>query len=294
VSTSDIVARRFAEYLDRSQPADNVLATAIERTKDIQAALLRSVDIAHAARVGSFYKGSAVRAASDLDLFVVLRRDDVRRAGRYVASTTVLDHLRSAISDRYPRSVVGRDRSAVVVSFNTGIPIDVVPAVFVGPLQSGHPLYQIPHGGGGWLETSPDAQRTAFAVADRRSGSKLRRSIQLIKTWARYRQAPLPISSYYLESALAAAQVANGPRPYSLIMADSFRVLAKRGATALQDPLGISGYILPARTEAQRNSLCGSLGFAYQHSSAAYDAECAGDSREGIRQWRVILPGLRA
>ena len=55
MSASDTVARRFAEYLDRSQPTANVLGTATERTKDIQAALLRSVDVARAVRVGSFY-----------------------------------------------------------------------------------------------------------------------------------------------------------------------------------------------------------------------------------------------
>ena len=211
-----------------------------------------------------------------------------------MASTTVLDNLRNAISDRYPRSVVGRDRSAVAVSFSSGIPIDVVPATYVGPLPSGHPLYQIPDGDGDWLETSPDAQRTAFTAADRRSGSKLRRSIQVIKTWAHYRQVPLPMSSFYLESALTAARVADGVRPYSLIVAEAFSLLAKRGATALHDPLGISGYILPARTQAQRNSLCVSLNFACEHSSAAYEAECAGDSREAIRQWRILLPGFRA
>lgn len=294
VSASAAVARRFADYLDGTQPSASALATATGRTRDIQAALMRSVEVARSVRVGSFFKRTAVHDASDLDFFVVLRRDDVRRGGSYVTSTTVLDRVRNAISDRYPRSVVGRNRSAVVVSFSSGIPVDVVPAVFLRFLLSNYPLYQIPDGEGGWLESSPDLQRAAFAAADEQSAGKLHRSIQLVKAWARYRQAPLPISSYYLECVLAAAGLANGVRRYSLIIDDAFRLLAYRGGTSLQDPLGISGYLQPAKTAAQREALCTSLSFASGHASRAYDAECAGDAHEAVRQWRMLFPGFRA
>lgn len=294
MTASAVVSRRFAEYLSSIEPSDDAISLARQRTNGIHAALARSVAVARVARVGSLYKGTAIHGAGDLDFFVVLRRDAVRHAGKYVASTTVLSHVRNAIVDRYPRSAVGRDQSAVVVAFGNGIPIDVVPAVFADPLRSGNPLYEIPDGDGGWLTTSPDEQRSAFAIDDERSGGKLRRALQLVKAWARYRQTPLPISSFYVESVLASEGIASGVRPYSLILSDAFRVLAARGSRSLQDPLGISGYIRPAKTEAQRASLAASMSFASNHADAAYDAECLGDSREAVRQWRILFRGFRA
>jgi hypothetical protein len=256
--------------------------------------MLRSMTTSRVARVGSYYKKTAIDAVSDLDFFVVIRREEARWSGSLVASITVLNNVRAAIIDRYSRSAVGRDGSAIAVSFASGIPIDVVPAIFANPLNTGHPLYSIPDGEGGWLETSPDAQRMAFAAADLRSGGKLRRSVQLVKAWAHYREAPLPISSFYVETVLATSRVAEGVRSYSAILADSFQLLANRGTASLKDPLGISGYIRPARTEAQRTSLSRSLSFAAEHAGWAHDAECEADGREAVRQWQMLLPGFRA
>jgi len=287
------IAARFAEYLARIEPRQGVLDAAVKRSAGIHGAILRSMQVARVARVGSFYKGTAIANASDLDFFVVIRREDVRWAGTMVSSATVLGNIRSAILDRYPRSNIGKDGSAVVVEFADGIPIDVVPAIFASPLQTGHPLYSIPDGEGGYLDTAPDAQRAAFLAADFRAGGKLSRVIKLVKTWAYYRDAPLPISSFYLETVLATAGIADGPRSYSAALSDAMKVLAERGVTALRDPLGISGNIPPARTRAQRELIARSLSFAADHAECAYDAERGGDTSEAARQWRMVLPGFR-
>jgi tRNA nucleotidyltransferase (CCA-adding enzyme) len=88
------VSIRFAEYLERVQPRAGILNTAVQRTTDIQRAMLRSMQISRVVRVGSFYKKTAIDGASDLDFFVVLRRDEVRWGGDVVASTTVLSNVR--------------------------------------------------------------------------------------------------------------------------------------------------------------------------------------------------------
>jgi hypothetical protein len=250
------------------------------------------MQVARVARVGSFYKGTAIANASDLDFFVVVRREDVRWGGSLVSSATLLGNVRTAILDRYPRSNIGKDGSAVVVEFADVIPIDVVPAVFANPLRTGHPLYSIPDGEGDYLETAPDAQRAMFRAADLRAGGKLRRVVQLVKAWAYYRDVPLPISSFYLETVLAVARVADGPRTYSAAFSDALAVLAERGATALRDPLGISGNIRPARTNAQREAIARSVSFAADHAECAHDHERSGDTAEAVRQWRMILPGF--
>lgn len=287
------VGARFGEFVSRLDPPRTVLETAVRRCNEIQGAILRSLQLSRVVRVGSFYKGTAIKNASDLDLFVVVRREDVRWAGDFVLSTTLLDNIRSAIVDRYPNSSIGRDGCAVCVSFANGASIDVVPAIFANPLRTGHPLYLIPDGESGWLETSPDAQRQFFAAADLRAGGKLRRAVQVIKAWAHYREAALPLSSFYVETVLGASGVAEGARTYSAVLADAWQILASRGPSALRDPLGISGHIRPTRTKRQAESVARSLGFAADHARCAYQAECAGATGEAVRQWRILLPGFR-
>ena len=291
---SDAVATRFANLFARLDPPAAALTTAVDRTTGIVARLAaRDIAVSRSARVGSFYKKTAIVGTSDLDLFVVLRRESVRWAGSYVSSMTVLNNVREAIIGRYPRSEVGRDGSAVTVSFATGVPIDVVPAVFEKPLNTGQPLYRIPDGEGDWLLTSPDAQLKSFQLANLRAGQKLRRCVQAVKHWATARAVPLPISSYYIEAVLASSDVAVGVRAYSDVVADSFILLANRGTAALQDPLGISGYIAPARTRAQRETIAKALDYAAEHAAAAFNAELARDGREAVRQWRMVLPAIR-
>jgi hypothetical protein len=291
---SAAVAVRFVEYLHRIEPAPGTLDVALQRTRRISAALRRTVNVVRALAVGSFYKRTAIRDVSDLDFFVVLRRDDVRWGGSYMSSTTVLDNVRDAIVDRFPSSDIGRDGSAVTVMFTSGVPIDVVPAVFQRPLANGYPLYVIPDGDGGWLETSPDAQRNHFAVRSARSGGKLRRSVQLVKAWAQYRDVPLALSSFYVESVLANAKLAEGIRSYSQIFADSFALLASRGGSAMRDPLGISGLLAPTRTDRQRQQLERSLDFAASVSQIASAAEEEGFGGEAAQQWRRLLHGFRS
>lgn len=287
--TSAAVAVRFADYIARIQPAADVRDVASKRAAVIVAAIRRTIQVAKSPQVGSFYKGTAIADASDFDVCVVVRREDVRRASQYVASTTVLEWLRQSIVDRYPRSAIGRDVSAVTVSFANGIPIDVVPAVYAGPLRDGRPLYLIPDGDGGWFETSPDAQAIAFRIADARSTGKLRRSVQLVKAWGALHESRSHLSSTYVETVLMGAGYAAGPNTYSAILTDSFRLLGTRGATAIQDPLGISGLIRPAKTDAQRASLAASFAAAAQHAEAARDAEMRNDTHEAVRQWRIVF-----
>lgn len=286
------VAARFVEYVARITPRAGVRETMVLRSSQIQRALARTMPISRAIRVGSFYKRTAIRDRSDLDFFVVLRREAVRWGGEYTASTTVLRNIRAAIIDRYPTSDIGRDVSAVTVSFADGIAVDVVPAVFEGPIAGGYPMYLIPDGDGGWLETSPDRQRLVFSLADAASRGKLRASVQLVKAWARYREVPLPISSFYLETVLAQAGLTRGARSYSRILTESILALADRGERAVRDPLGISGYIHVAATEAQRGTVARSLRYASYHASAALKAEMEGDAVEAVRQWRTVLPGF--
>jgi hypothetical protein len=287
---SAAVARRFATLLGRIQPLATTLQRADQRQTAIRTRLQRAFRVPRFVRVGSLWKGTGISSYSDLDLFVVLSRDEVRWGSAYITSSTLLQKIRSELVGRFPATAIRKDGQAVSVSFAGGRPgADVVPAVFEGAVNGGFPAYLIPDGTGSWVRTAPDYQKRYFDDEDVRCGGKLRRVIQTIKWWARARVRPIPLLSYHLEMLLASGGVCRGARGYAGIVADAFGLLATRGGAGLNDPLGVSGRIPAAGTQAQQEELARAAAYAWNHARAAVRAEGEGWLNEAVRQWRIVL-----
>jgi hypothetical protein len=126
-----------------------------------------------------------------VDLMLVLERDEVRRGDQFKTSTTVLNNVRAQLSDRYLQTDVRRDKQAVVIQFRSNqYPVDIVPAAYHRHGgNSSYPIFIIPDGDGGWLETSPLAHNKFIKDADEVSKGKLKRTAKLIKYW-RYCREP--------------------------------------------------------------------------------------------------------
>jgi hypothetical protein len=252
--------------------------------------LNRSFRVARVIPIGSHAKGTALKGYSDVDILAVLRRREARWGGAYVNSETFLRNVRVDLVERYPATEIRRDGQAAVVHFAQGAYlVDVVPAIYFQAAASGHPIYRIPDGAGGWQPTAPEIHAAYLAAADRRSGGKLRHVVQLIKLWVHDRATALPLSSFHLEMILAAARTCEGVMPVSRALTLAFLLLESRAGAALRDPCGISGLILATETEAKRQLLTRSLESAADHARAAYEAEQSGDKDEAIRQWRIIF-----
>lgn len=292
--TRAAVATRFAKFIGRIQPTPSAVTSAARRVSAIERRLATTFDVRRFVRVGSYWKGTAIRACSDLDLFLVVSRDEARWGGGYVASTTLLGRVRDQLRGRFPATPgIRRDGQAVVVAFSSGGPgIDVTPAFFDAALETGQPLYVIPDGDGGWLATSPDAQKRYLSDEDARSGGKLRRVVQIMKWWAQARANPLPLRSIHLEMLVASEGIARVVDGYSSILAAGFARLAERNGSAINDPLGVSGRIPAAGTAAQKAELMRSANHAAYHSAVALAAEADGDLSTAIHQWRIILPSF--
>jgi len=229
---------------------------------------------------------------SDVDLFVVIRRVEARWGGDTVSSATVLRRIRDDLADRFPLTETRRDAQAVVVHFRQGHrPVDIVPAFFLRMSAKGYPIYLIPDGEGGWMESAPEAHAAYLKRCDERCGSKLKRGIRLLKWWAHSRTPSIPLRSFHAELVLAATQLAVGARTYSQIMRDAIWELYFRDGAALRDPLGISGLVSAASTDVRRASLVNSLEHAYGHAQAAVAAEEKGRGNEAIRQWDIVFNG---
>lgn len=276
---------------NRVQPLPAELESARLHRLSARTRLASSFDISGVVPIGSHARGTAVRWYSDLDMLVVLRRNQAKWAGDMVSSYTVLGKVIQELQARFANTAVGRDGQTAVVAFAAGQQsLDVVPAVFQR-FDRMRPVYLIPDGVGGWLETGPQVHDRYFAIANERSAGKLKKLAQLMKWWKFSRAAPIPIQTFHLDMLLAASEIAVGVKSYTHCLYQAFKLLADRECRGLRDPCQIAGTIFAAKTDAQWESVNAAVSYAFAHSSAAVAAEAVKDFPEANRQWDIVFNG---
>jgi|APLak6261679142_1056127.scaffolds.fasta_scaffold00017_10 predicted nucleotidyltransferase len=284
------VSDRFKTLLDRIEPSPTTQQL-VESHRASVASHLKSAFAANQVKlIGSHARGTAISNVSDVDLLLVLSRSEVTWGGARSSSQSVLGNVRRELQARFRNTDIGRDGQAVVVDFGDGRhPVDVVPGVYLGPGQDNYPVYEIPDGDGGWMQTSPEVHNRFIAAANQRSGNKLTGVAQLLKFWRGTRNAP--VSSFHLELVLADSGICTVPKSYAAALAEALALLAQRQGRALQDPLGISGWVSATNTEAKRQQLAASLRESAEHARAAVSSDAYGSYPEAYRQWDIVFNG---
>lgn len=280
----------FQQLLAQIEPPESVVAAADGRLRAIRVRLGQAFNLSKLEKIGSFSRDTFIRGASDIDALAVISRDDVRWGDGYKSSSTVLDHLRRELEGRFPNTTVYRDVHAVVVGF-VDCSVDVVPAVFSRTTPKGWPVYHMPDGAGDWMETSPGLHNAYIRQQDSASGGKIRGTARLLKFWRECRSPRIPISSFHIEMILASEEICRGVKSYAQCVADILQNLSQRSCRALQDPLGVSGYIAAVKTESQGQLTLASVRNSWDHASAAVHADSCRDPSEARRQWDIVFNG---
>jgi predicted nucleotidyltransferase len=298
MSVSTSIALAFGLLLRRIEPRTRDQEIYLSHEKTVKRRLETVFQANRVVRIGSYSRGSAIRYTSDVDLMLVLKRDEARWGGRMMSSTTVLNHVRDQLSARYWQTEVGRDGQAAVVRFRGNqYPVDIVPAVyshhgniaeFDGSVKN-YPIFQIPDGDGEWIETSPLAHNKYITDADAASRGKLKRTAKLIKYWRRCRQPHIPLNAFHTELLLAKEGICVGAKNYALCFHNALTELANRACRQLQDPIGVSGLIKAAYTDHMREQAADAALSSAQRSYNAIMAERAGDLREAVRLWEIVF-----
>lgn len=279
------------QLVARVQPQPGELSFAKLHQGSVKTRLSTSFAVAGTQKMGSHARSTAIRWHSDLDLMVVLKKEECMWGGKLVSSTTVLDRVMADLRQRYPKTLVRRDVLAATLDFGSSKQsLDVVPAMFHS-FSAGRPVYLIPDGDGGWLKTSPAVHDRLFSQAHTRSGSKLCRVSQLIKWWKFGRRQSIPISSFYTDMLLADHEICVGVKTYGQCLKDFFAHLVANECGDLEDPCGVAGLISPTKTSAQRNALYQSAAYAYTHARSAMEAEQRRQFEEANRQWDLVFNG---
>ena len=286
------VADRFKTLLARVEPSATTTRLYENHRNSVTARLKASFAANKVVLIGSNCRDTAIGNYSDADLLLVLSRSEVTRGGWLVSSDTVLKNVRLELEDRYTSTNIGKDGQAIVVDFRDGDhPVDVVPAFYEGPAASlqNYPIYRIPDGEGGWMQTSPDAHNSYILEPDQQSRGKLKGVVRLLKFWRATRNVPL--NSFHVELLLAQSGVCNGVKSYAQCVADVMTLLCERNCRGLQDPLGISGIVKAANTEAKRQQALASLRQCAEHARQAIGNDCYGYYTTAYQEWDFVFHG---
>lgn len=287
---SALVADKFRELHDGVRPLQREGEKAGVHLAQILVRLRKTFAIKRTLRIGSYAKDTAIHR-SDVDYMVVMSREEAMKWARDGSSATLVNRVREDLANRFPATEVRRDAQAVVVHFEQGsAPVDVVPAIF-GSFQGTSPHYLIPDGVGDWIETSPDAQKTALAWKNAASGKKLVPVIRMLKWWAMSRQATSGLSSYYIEAFLM--QTPPAPfEPYSIAVSRALGALYASGCAPAGDPVKISKRGIPATsTETQRKSVVSVLQVSAEQAAEAIELERRGQVSAALSKWRQVFNG---
>lgn len=283
---------KFRILLERVQPLGTEISRAESHAGSIKSGLDNAFGLRDFRIVGSHERGTAIRTHSDVDYLSVLQRDDARWGGSYMSSNTFLNNVRDALDGRFTYTEVTRDGVAVRVHFSDGA-VDVVPAVFhsfASVAGTNVPVYDMADGVGGWMQTSPRAHNLFIAEAEKRSGGKLSRVAQLVKFWRHTRATKIPLLSFHTEMLLASSDVCAGVKTYQQCLADAFQLIASRGARALQDPLGVSGWIPAAYTATQVGDVASAAAYAADKAVRALEAEASyGKTSDAYYYWNLVF-----
>lgn len=279
----------FGRLLGKIAPSEGELEKAKSYVASCQRRLITSFDLKKFQKIGSHARNTAIKLRSDLDFLAVLSRNEAKWAGRIVNSDTFINKVSQDLSNRYTHTAVRRDKQAVVINFGGGQnSMDVVPGFFKG-FQDRKPVYFIPDGNGGWLETSPEAHNTYIKKENLRSGEKLKKVGQLIRYWKYSRATPIPISSFYIDLLLASSGICIGVKSYPAIMYEFFKLMSDRECRGLRDPLGIAGVVYAVQTQNQFQTLASSVENSLNHSRSALIAENNRNFVEANRQWNIVF-----
>lgn len=279
----------FAQLIKKIQPTNSELSRARSHIQSCRKRLVKSFDLKKFQRVGSHSRGTAIKLYSDLDFLTILSRNEAKWGGNIVNSDTFLKKVSEDLKDRFVQTEIRKDKQAVVVNFGGGQhSLDVVPGFF-NKFGNGRPIFFIPNGGGGWIETSPEAHNLYINRENIKSGEKLKKLGQLVRFWKHSRSNSIPISSFYIDLLLAKSCICVGAKSYPQMMYEFFKLMSERKCQGLRDPLGIAGVVYAVQTEAQGRELVSSVKNSLEYAVKAVIAENNKDFGEANHQWNIVF-----
>lgn len=276
------IAEGFKDFLTKLTASGAESDAAKAHRASIEACLKRNFGLNRFTRIGSFGNGTNISGYSDVDYLACFPRDVLTNS-----STYSLSKVRDALDTRFPNTGVHVDCPAVVVPFGTKrVEItEIVPADYMRD-EHGIKVYDIPDCANGWMKASPDLHNGYVQYVDNKHDGMVKPLIRFVKAWKYFRS--VPISSFYLELRVAKYAADEPGIIYDMDVARVLRRLLNAELANMQDPMGISGYIAPCKTEAMRQDALSKLATAVTRAEKARAVTDAGRISEAFDWWRLL------
>ncbi len=278
------VEEGFRVFHERLTPTGGESEAAKRHRASIEMCLKNNFRITRFFRTGSFGNGTSIRGYSDADYFASIPTENLKQD-----SSATLREVRNVLDARFPNTGVAVRTPAVLVPFGTDTSesTEVVPADFIEEDENGYPIYEIADGSGGWIKSCPDAHNAYVTYINGELGRKVKPLVRFLKAWKYNRN--VPISSFYLE--LRVAKYASGENSilYSIDVKNVLKMLWDNQLAAIQDPMGISGYIYPCSTDTKKYDALSKLETALVRTQKAREAEEAEKIRDAFYWWNLVF-----
>ena len=232
---------------------------------------------------GSSNNGTSISGYSDVDFFASIPTANLKEN-----SATTLRIIKECLQGRFPNTSIFVSSPAVVLDFGNGDwdTAEVIPADYIRQ-KSEKNVYDIPDGVGGWMQSSPALHNSYVTAGNDRLSKKLKPLIRFIKAWKYY--CNVPISSFYLELRTAKLMQDEKSIVYDIDVKNVLKALYSCGLAALQDPIGVSGYIYPCSTDAKKADALSKLKTAYSRAVKARDAEADNRTKDAFYWWNLLF-----
>lgn len=196
--------------------------------------------------------------------------------------------MKESLAARFPNTGVYVDSPAVVVPFANGLQRhEIIPADFIRS-EGGCNVYDIPDRYGAWMRSSPKAHNGWVNDANKEFNGKLKQLIRLVKYWDHVKS--VGIRSFYIELRVTEYAKGEGSIIYKFDVKGALHHLSQKGLAAMQDPQGISGYVLPC-SEAKKATALSKVNTALTRASKARELEQDGDVRSAYYWWDKVFGG---
>lgn len=252
----------------------------------IEACLKSKLGMNRFFRTGSIGNGTNVNGYSDTDYFSGIPTENLKEN-----SASTLRQIKETLQERFPSTDnIHIESPAVVIPFGKAKSetTEIIPADYIRTENSVN-IYDIPDGNGGWMKASPKAHNEYVARINNKLGYKVKPLIRFIKAWKFYRNAS--ISSFYLEMRVAKYAYQENAIVYTIDIFHLLKHLFEIELAPMTDPVGISGYIYPCASQAQKNDALSKLETAYNRAREAREAEEKENIKEAFDWWNLLYNG---
>jgi hypothetical protein len=272
----------FRDFLTKLTASEWETSSAKSHRDSIETRLEQDFGLYRLFRIGSFGNGTSISGYSDVDYLASLREKFYGSSSNYSVSK-----VRNSLGARFPNTGVRVNCPAVVVPFGTrrSETHEIVPGTYIEKSGEFH-VYKISDCADGWMKVSPEAHIYYVNEVHKKLSNKVKPLIRFIKAWKCLRD--VPISSFYLEMRVAKYATTESSIIYDMDVHRVLKMLWDNQLAAIQDPMGVSGYITACKTAISREDALSKLSTALTRATNAREARDKGDISGAFDWWRLV------